>query len=81
MTEPDVVSQVERWGDEVERRLESLEARLVAEFGDGPIAGRTVHERVAAARESYLGARVWTYLPILIEREVRSQLPLVGVPR
>ena len=58
----------------MERQLERLEARLMGEFGGGPISDRTVREHLAAARESYVGARVWTYLPILIERHVRHQL-------
>ncbi|HEV7649958.1 MAG TPA: hypothetical protein VGP26_17560 [Actinophytocola sp.] len=58
----------------MERQLERLEARLIAEFCDGPVSERTVHEHLAAARENYVGARVWIYLPILIEREVRHRL-------
>jgi hypothetical protein len=69
-----------RWDEAVERQLERLEARLVAEFGDGPIAGWTMREHLAAARENYVGARVWNYLPILIERDVRSQLSRNQMP-
>jgi hypothetical protein len=74
MTDPDVAGPTGRWGEAVERQLERLEARLIAEFCRGPISGRTVREHLAAARENYFGARVWIYLPILIERDVRNQL-------
>jgi len=73
MTDTVVTGPVQRWDEAVERQLERLEARLIAEFGSEPIAGRTVHERLIAARENYVDARVWTYLPILIERHVRRQ--------
>jgi hypothetical protein len=62
------------WGEAVERQLERLETRLIAEFDGGAIPATTVHLHVAAAREKYADARVWTYLPILIERYVRHRL-------
>jgi len=69
-----------RWGEAVESQFERLEARLLAEFGDGLIAGWTVRDLIAAARAHYVGARVWIYLPILIERDVRRQLQKPDAP-
>lgn len=74
MTDTVVAGPAARWDEAVERQLESLEARLIAEFGGGPISVRTVGEHLAAAREHFVGARVWTYLPVLIERYVRHRL-------
>lgn len=74
MTDADVAGPTERWGEAVERQLERLGALLVAEFGGDLIAARTVREHLAVVRENYAGARVWAYLPILIEREVRHRL-------
>lgn len=68
------------WGEAVESQFERLEARLLAEFGDGLIAGRTVRDHIAAARAHYVGARVRIYLPILIERDVRRQLQKPDAP-
>jgi hypothetical protein len=74
VTDADVAGPLGRWDDTVERQLERLEARLIAEFCGGPISERTVREHLAATRENYVGARVWTYLPILIERDARHRL-------
>lgn len=51
-----------------------VEARLVAEFGGNPAADAIVRAHVAAVQEYFAGARIRRYLPILVERAVRSRL-------
>ena len=49
-----------------------LEARLVDEFGSDRRS--TVHRAVEEERDRFADARVHTFVPILVERSVRSRL-------
>nr|WP_245574047.1 HD domain-containing protein [Amycolatopsis nigrescens] len=63
---------------QVDARLRRLEERLVAEQ-DRVLPG-VVHECVERARSRFASARVRTFVPILVERVVRSQLGTVTAP-
>jgi hypothetical protein len=52
--------------------FDRLEARLVDEFGAD--CRSTIHTLIAKGRERFAKARVHAFLPILVEREVRSEL-------
>jgi hypothetical protein len=51
-----------------------VEARLIAELGGNPAADAMVRAQIAAVQEGFAGARIRHYLPILLERAVRSRL-------
>ncbi|WIX76844.1 hypothetical protein QRX50_36265 [Amycolatopsis carbonis] len=51
-----------------------VEARLIAEFGGNPAADAMVRAQVVAVQEYFAAAPIRRYLPILVERAVRSQL-------
>jgi hypothetical protein len=57
---------------ELDRKIAELETRLVREFG----ANRrtTVHRVVDQERHRFDHARIHTFVPILVERSVRSRL-------
>jgi hypothetical protein len=73
MTETMAARSAPVWSDAVEAQLARVEARLVAELGGGELTTRVVREHMAQARHCYSGARVHTFLPILIERELRRR--------
>lgn len=56
-----------------ERR--DTEERLVARYGADAEAERTVRAAVADAYDRLAGARVTTFVPVLVERSVRRSLP------
>jgi hypothetical protein len=60
--------------DAAEGQLVQLEARLIAELDGGVVVERMVGNLLADARQAYAGARVHSYLAILIERNVRRGL-------
>jgi hypothetical protein len=51
----------------------SLTARLISELGGGVVVERIMGNLLADARQSCAGARVRSYLAILIERDVRRK--------
>ncbi len=53
---------------------EETEQRLVARYGEHGVAPDTVRGAVAEAWERLAGARVRTFVPILVERSVRLRL-------
>ncbi|HZZ47376.1 MAG TPA: hypothetical protein VFE65_10875 [Pseudonocardia sp.] len=55
---------------QVQAQLRDLEARLVKEYGDR----NEVLEVLSALRDQFEGARIRTFLPILIERAARMEL-------
>jgi hypothetical protein len=55
--------------EDMDKQLAALKSRLVAETGDQRV-GRLVDEE----HGRFVGARVRTFLPILIERSVRARL-------
>jgi hypothetical protein len=55
--------------EDMDKQLTALKSRLVAEYGDNRIDAL-----VDAEHARFVGARVRTFLPILIERSVRAQL-------
>lgn len=59
---------------DVDKQLAALKSKLVAEYGDCRIV-----ELVDAEHARFVGARVRTFLPILIERSVRARL--IPLPR
>jgi len=59
----------------VEQQLLRLEERLVAGVQRDPAAERDVRRSFALARARFAGATVRTYLPILVERDVRGRFP------
>lgn len=79
---PDVSSVVDPQGspEMVEEQLRQVRARLVARFcGDGELGEETVRRHFAEAVEDFADARIRTYLPVLVERAVRTRLaPLTG---
>jgi hypothetical protein len=74
MTEAMAARSAPVWSDAIEAQLAQVEARLVAELGGGEFTMRVLREHMAQARHGYSGARVHTFLPILIERELRRRL-------
>jgi hypothetical protein len=58
----------------VEEQLRRLEARLVAEAGGDPARELEARRLMALSRARFEAATVRTFLPILIERDVRRQL-------
>jgi hypothetical protein len=54
---------------DVDKQLAMLKSRLVGEYGDHRIVAL-----VDAESARFVGARVRTFLPILIERSVRARL-------
>ncbi len=59
--------------DDVALRTET-EERLVARYGEHGVAAETVRGAVAEAWDRLAGARIRTFLPILVERSVRLRL-------
>jgi len=60
-------------GDDRSARAET-EERLVAHYREHGVAPDTVRGAVAEAWERLAGARVRTFVPILVERSVRLRL-------
>jgi hypothetical protein len=58
----------------VEEQLRRLEVRLLAEAGGDPAVERDVRRHFAESCARFETARVRTFLPILVEREVRRRL-------
>jgi hypothetical protein len=58
----------------VEEQLLRLEARLVAEADGDPAGQRDARRLMALSRARFRGATIQTFLPILIERDVRRRL-------
>ncbi|HEV7647278.1 MAG TPA: hypothetical protein VGP26_03875 [Actinophytocola sp.] len=54
---------------EVDKQLYALKSRLAAEYGDN-----RAYQLVDEEHGRFAGARVRTFLPILIERSVRARL-------
>lgn len=57
----------------LQAEFEDVATRLHREF-DGIAAPHRVDETFAAIADSYRGARVLTFVPVLVERQVRSAL-------
>jgi hypothetical protein len=58
----------------VEEQLRRLEARLVAEADGDPAGQREARRLMALSRARFRAATIQTFLPILIERDVRRRL-------
>jgi hypothetical protein len=59
----------------MEKRLQQLEARLVAEFAGSGIGEDIVRQHFTNLRRRFADARVQAFVPILIERAIRRRLP------
>jgi hypothetical protein len=57
---------------DLDKQIAELETRLVNEFG--PNRRATVHHVVEQERHRFDNARVHAFVPILVERSVRSRL-------
>lgn len=64
-------------GTDLDAQLAELTTRLGAEYGTGNEVGRMVEEE----RLRFADARIHSFLPILIERSVRSRLTRQAEPR
>jgi len=60
--------------DPVDEQLARLEARLMGEVADDPVASMAVRSHLAVARARFADATVTHFLPILVEREVRRRM-------
>jgi hypothetical protein len=58
----------------VEEQLRRLEERLVAEADGDPTGERDARRLMALSRARFRAASIQTFLPILIERDVRRRL-------
>lgn len=67
-------ADVVRGGASVDEQLRRLELRLLAEADGDPAAERDVRRHLADSRTRFETARVRTFVPILVEREVRRLL-------
>ena len=68
---PNLESLEER---QVEQQLADLETRLVAHYADQGINEGRVRAIVEQARHRFVGAKVRTFVPILVERAARQEL-------
>jgi hypothetical protein len=59
---------------DVEEQLRRLEVRLLAEVGGDPAVESAVRRHLHASCARFATARVRTFVPILVEREVRRRL-------
>lgn len=57
-------------GGELDRQVDVLKARLTEEFGPDRGVGQVLDEE----RTRFAGARIHSFLPILIERSARARL-------
>lgn len=61
--------------DPVDQQLSEVEARLVARYSrQAGLSEQTVREHFAEVRKGFAGARIRSFLPILVERGVRARL-------
>jgi hypothetical protein len=59
-------------GKQLEQQLRELGDRLVRDHGDVPAT--TVHDWVQQEQARFANARVHSFIPVLVERAVRSKL-------
>jgi hypothetical protein len=68
---PNVESPEER---QLQQQLAELESRLLAQYVDQGVNENRVRATLERVRASFAGARVRTFLPILVERAARREL-------
>jgi hypothetical protein len=68
---PNVESPEER---QLQQQLAELESRLLAQYVDQGVSENRVRAALERVRERFAGARVRTFLPILVERAARREL-------
>ncbi|MGC7095445.1 MULTISPECIES: three-helix bundle dimerization domain-containing protein [unclassified Amycolatopsis] len=59
-------------GEQLSEQLRALEERLARDYADVP--PRTVHRCVEQEVGRFAGARVLSFIPVLVERAVRPKL-------
>ncbi|AXB49122.1 three-helix bundle dimerization domain-containing protein [Amycolatopsis albispora] len=59
-------------GEQLSEQLRALEERLARDYSDVP--PRTVHRCVEQEAGRFSGARVLSFIPVLVERAVRPKL-------
>jgi hypothetical protein len=64
------------FADEQDTHYQQLEARLVDDYGAG--ARPVVHRAVEEERGRFTDARVHAFVPVLVERSVRTRLGKPG---
>jgi hypothetical protein len=68
---PDIESPEER---QLQQQLAELESRLLAQYVDQGVTESRVRATLERVRGRFAGARVRTFLPILVERAARQEL-------
>jgi hypothetical protein len=66
------VTMDELHGEQLDQQLRDLEQRLARDHTN--LSAKVVHECVEQERARFAGARIFSYIPVLVERAVRSKL-------
>jgi len=69
---PDSVTMDDLHGEQLGQQLRALENKLARDHADVP--AEKVHECVERERARFAGARILSFIPMLVERAVRPQL-------